>query len=186
MVTLEQKKKIVEDLTSRLEKASGVYMVNFEAMSVEKTNIFRSELKKKNLEYRVAKNTLIKRAISDVEGLEFPDDIYAGPSGVVLGFDDPVEPSKVLKDLMKKLERPAFKGALIEGEYYAEDKLEAITKLPSRADMIASIIGSLDAPMQGIVSSLGAPMQDMVNILNNTIGELGSVIEEVAKKQNND
>jgi large subunit ribosomal protein L10 len=172
MVTLEQKKKIVEGLTSRFEKATGVYLVDFETMNVEQVNKFRGELRKVNAEYVVAKNTLIAKALETIEGKEFPADKLKGQSGVVLAYDDPTVPSKVIKKAFEKDEKPKLKAALLDGQLFDGSQLKQIASLPSKEDMIAAIMGSLSAPASGIAGSMGALIRD-----------IASMIEEVAKKR---
>lgn len=173
MVTTEQKKKIVEDLVEKLGKANGVYLVDFGGMTVAETIKFRRTLKEKGVEMKVAKNTLLKRALDSIEGLDIPEDKYFGPSAFVLGYEDPTAPAKLIKESFDKNEKPALKAALVEGQYFDGSRLKEVATMPSRADMIASIIGSIHAPISGIVGSINAVMRD-----------LSSVIEEVAKKQN--
>ena len=114
-----------------------------------------------------------------------PKKIFFGPTGIAFGYNDPVSPSKVLKEFIDKHDdKPRFKGAAIEGQFYDETKLEKITKLPTREDMIAGIIGSLHAPVTGIARSLGSPTEGIVRSLEAVTRDLASVIEQVAKKQN--
>lgn len=172
MVTIEKKKQIVEDLISRLEKATGVYLVDFTTMNVEQVNNFRSELRAVEAEYVVVKNTLIEKALEKVEGKEIPAEKLKGQSGVVLAYDDPTVPSKVIKKAFDADEKPKLKAALLDGQLFDGSQLKQIATLPSKEDMIAGIMGSLSAPASGIAGTMGALIRD-----------IASMIEEVAKKR---
>ncbi len=173
MVTLEQKKKIVADLVERFERADGYYLVDFQGMNVDEAISFRRELKSKGIEYKVAKNTLIKRALEEVgQGGIIPDETFFAPTGVVFGFDDPVVPAKIIKETFDKKDKPSLKAAVIEGVFYDGTQLKTVAALLSKPEVMAAIIGSLEAPTSGIVGSINAVMRDVA-----------SLIEEVAKKQ---
>lgn len=172
MIRLEQKKEIVEALVPKLEKASGVYLVDFETMSVAETNEFRSQIREIEAEYIVVKNTLIQKALEQVEGKEIPAEKLKGQSGIVLSYDDPTTPSKVIKKAFESNEKPKLKAALLDGQLFYGSQLKQIASLPSKEDMIAGIIGSLSAPASGIAGSMGALIRD-----------IASMVEEVAKKR---
>jgi len=173
MVTLEQKKEIVADLVERFKRANGYYFVDFTGMNVDDAISFRRALKSKGIEYKIARNTLIKRAMQEV-GLDgqVPDDKFFAPTGVVFGFEDPVAPAKIIKETFDKNDKPTLKAAVIDGVFYDGTQLKTVAALLSKPEVMAAIIGSLESPVSGIVGSINAVMRDMA-----------SLIEEVAKKK---
>lgn len=173
MVTLEHKKEIVADLVERFKRAEGYYLVDFTGMSVDDAISFRRALKSKGVEYKVAKNTLIKRALEEagIAGV-VPDEKFFAPTGVVFGFDDPVVPAKIIKETFDKNDRPTLKAAVIEGVFYDGSQLKQVAALLSKPEVMAAILGSLEAPISGVVGSINAVMRDVA-----------SLIEEVAKKK---
>ena len=173
MISKAKKQVIVDGLVANFKKASGYYIVDFKGMTVEDSIRFRRELKKNGVIFKIAKNTLIKRALDGIEdSVALPDNILTGQSGIIFGFDDPVSPSKIIKEQFDKFNRPVLKGTVIEGEYFDGSKLNVLATLPTKLDVMASIVGSLQAPISGIVGSINAVMRD-----------LASIIEECAKKQ---
>jgi large subunit ribosomal protein L10 len=123
------------------------------------------------------KNTLIKKALgqSDNKFSAQQDKIaehLKGPTGVIFAYEDPVSPAKIIKKFFDKSEKPKLKLALVESQVYDSKKLNELASLPTKPEIISSIIGSLHAPISGIVGSLSAVIRD-----------LASIIEEVAKKQ---
>jgi large subunit ribosomal protein L10 len=172
MITKEKKVEQVRRLVELFNKANAYYFIDFTGMTVENTLQFRRELKKNQMELKVSKNTLLERAISESGKLGNFTGGFRGPTGVVFGFGDPIQPAKLLKERIDKFQQPKFKGAFVEGVIYGADQLDKLASLPSKADIIASILGSLNAPISGIVGSINSLMRD-----------LASVIEEVAKKK---
>ena len=172
MVTKSKKQEIVAELIEQISNANSFYFIDFIGMPVKQQEIMRNELKAKNTTMRVAKNTLIKRAFDAAEGVELPFEKLVGMTALVLGNDDPLAPAKVLKEIVDKNKMPRFKGAVIEGQYFDETNLKTLAEMPSKPEIIASILGSLDAPITGIIGSINA-----------TISDLASIIESVAKKQ---
>ncbi len=132
------------------------------------------------MDYRVIKNTLIKKALEQSTNTKFTGQIdklvesLEGPTGVVFAYDDPVSPAKIIKKFFEKLEKPKLKIALVESVAYDKSKLNELASLPTKPEIISSIIGSLHAPISGIVHAINAVIRD-----------LASIVEEVAKKKEN-
>ena len=96
------KSEVVSQLTESLKGSSGVYLANFTGLTVEKVTILRSDLRKKGVVMRVAKNTLIKRALANV-GVEGLDKWLTGPTAIILAdAEDPMAPAKLLVEFLKK------------------------------------------------------------------------------------
>jgi large subunit ribosomal protein L10 len=170
MVTKEQKKEIVAGLSEKFKKASGYYIVNFDKMTVGASIQFRRELRKNGFEMKVAKNTLIERALQAANLNAIPEKNMFGPSGIIFSYDDPIAPAKIIKERFEKFEKPALKAAVIENVFYDGSQLKTLASLPSKPELIAGILGSLDAPITGIVGAINAVMRD-----------LAYLVEEVAK-----
>ena len=167
-MTREEKTQVVAELTEVIGKASGMYFTDFQGMTVEQSTKLRVELRKAGVQYKVAKNTLIRRALSDTGKLT--DDIsksLVGQTGVAFGFDDPVAPARVLKDFIEKnQDKPALKLAYLEGTTYPGSQLKTVAALPTKQDVMASIVGSIAAPISGIAGVLGALQRDLVYVLD--------------------
>ncbi|HEY3874870.1 MAG TPA: 50S ribosomal protein L10 [Candidatus Kapabacteria bacterium] len=167
-MTREEKAEVVSELREVIDRASGMYFTDFEGMTVEQTTRLRTELRKAGLSFKVAKNTLIRRALD--ESGKLSDDVRKSlvrQTGVAFGFDDPVAPARILRDFIEKnQDRPALKLAYIEGQTYPGKDLKKVAAFPTKKDVMASIVGSLQAPMQGIVSVLGALQRDIVYLVD--------------------
>jgi large subunit ribosomal protein L10 len=185
MITRAQKQEIIDGLVEKFQKASGVYVLNYEKMPVAQLTDFRRKLTEEGIDVQVAKNTLIVRAMNEVDGIDIPEEMLVGQSILAFGYDDPVLPAKLIKEFLSKgkTERPALKVVSIEGQIYDSTQLDVVANLPTREDMIAGIIGSLNAPISGIVGALDQATP-LVRTVSAVTRDLISVIDAVAKKQN--
>ncbi|HLP29033.1 MAG TPA: 50S ribosomal protein L10 [Candidatus Didemnitutus sp.] len=172
MITKEQKKVVVAELADMLREATSLFFVDFTGMTVATDQAFRNELRKKGVTMRVAKNTLIIRALADVGGYEIEDSKFAGQTAVIFGGADPIAPAKIIRQYFEKGERPKLKVAVVEGQVFDGTQLKQVSELPTREDLISAMIGSIHAPISGIVGSINAVMRDVA-----------SLVEEVAKKK---
>jgi large subunit ribosomal protein L10 len=172
MITKEQKQAVVAELAELIRGASSLYFVDFTGLTVAQDQAFRRDLRAKGVTMRVAKNTLLLRALAEVGGYEIEDKQLAGQTAMILGASDPVAPAKVIRQHFEKLEKPRLKVAVVEGMYFGPSQLKQVSELPTREELIAGILGSINAPITGIVGSLNAVMRDVA-----------SIIEEVAKKK---
>lgn len=176
----KQKEQAVLEIKEKLEKASSLYFTDFSGLTVEQTNELRDEFFNAKVDYHVIKNTLIKKALEQSSNSKFSGEIeklienLKGPTGVVFAYDDPISPAKIIKKFYEKLEKPKLKIALVESVAYDKSKLNELASLPTKPEIISSIIGSLHAPISGIVNAINAVIRD-----------LASVIEEAAKKKEN-
>ncbi|MFP4368337.1 MAG: 50S ribosomal protein L10 [Candidatus Kapaibacterium sp.] len=173
MITKKKKQEIIDEISEKLGRAKGLYFIDFTGLSVKDSADLRSLFKEKEVEFKVAKNTLLKRAIDSIDGMEVPGGKLFGPTGIAFAYDDPVVPARILKDYTVKRETPKLKSAILEGAHYDGSQLKQLAELPSREDNIAGILAALNAPVAGIAGAINA-----------TIRDLASLIEEVAKKQN--
>lgn len=174
MINLETKKQKLAELNDKFSRAQGLYFMDFSSMNVEEINSLRKKFREKGVEYKVAKNTLIWRAIEE-QGMGNLDETFLkGNTSIAFAYDDPLVPAKILKQILDKAEKPKFKAAIVEKVFYDGTKLNLLGTLPSKAELISGILGSLSSPISGIVGTLDSIFRD-----------IASLVEEVAKKQNN-
>jgi len=173
----QDKEQAVLEIKEKLEKASSIYLTDFTGLTVAETNELRDEFFNAKVDYSVHKNTLVKKALEQSTNSFSGQaaklvEYLKGPTGVIFAYDDPVSPAKILKKFFDKGEKPKLKVALVEKEAYDGKRLNELASIPSKPEIISSIIGSLQAPISGIVGAISAVIRD-----------LASVIEEAAKKQ---
>ena len=177
----------VAALEEKLGKAQGIIFTDFSGLtSGEMNQLRRRFFEAAGAEYVVEKNTLMKLALTakGLTGVE--DSALAGPTGLALGYDDPVTPAKLiaeyskeyLKNSGKKVERPVFKGALVDGTYYNVDQAIELAKLPPMQELRATIVGGIAAPPSQFVGVLAAVTRDFLYLLDALIEKKREAGEE--------
>lgn len=159
--TLEEKKEITEELTRLLDDAETVYLTDFRGLDVEAMTDLRARLREEGIGYRVAKNTLMSRALDDLDlpGLE---DHLEGPTGLVLGGEDPVMPAKIVKEFAEEHDdRPSVKAGVVDRTTVSREDVARLAELPTREELLSSIVGSLGSPVSGIVGVLEGLLRDI-------------------------
>ena len=159
-------KEQVIELTEKLEKAKAIYFTDYLGLDVGSVTELRKMFFEQEIEFCVAKNTLIKLAAENnkIEGLE---DFLSGPTALAISYDEPTKPAKVIKKFAKEHEKPEVKGILFEGEVLQNDRFESIASLPSREELLSHFVGTIQSPLSGLVRILNASMSNMVYVLTN-------------------
>lgn len=172
MPTLSEKKAVVEEITEQLNSSNGVYITNYTGMSVGDMGEIRGQFRKGNVRFKVYKNTLIKRAMEAIGGYEelFPH--LHDQNGFAFVEEELAAPAKVLKDYIKENNKPAFMAALIDGDYYSEEKLDSLAAMKSKNEIIGDIMSLLQAPLTNVISGLQAQGSTIAGAVQ-TIAEKG-------------
>lgn len=167
-----EKEQIIGEVAEVVGRSHGLFFTDFGGLSVEQATDLRREFRKSGVEYRVVKNTLIRQALERVGGYDSVLDMLAGPTGVAFAFDDPVAPAKIIQKFSEKHKKLSLKACVIDHQVYDGARLDEIAKIPTRLELIAAMLGSLQAPIAGISGTVSAVLRELV-----------SVIDEVGKKK---
>jgi large subunit ribosomal protein L10 len=159
-MTKEQKNEVIEALKEKFSQYNNFYVTNTEALSVDQIGKLRRICFDKKVEMKVAKNTLIKKALESLNTTRYAD-VFDSLSGVtaLLFSEDAKEPALIISDFRRssKGELPGLKAAFIDGDVFAGDnQLEALRTLKSKNDLIGEIIGLLQSPLSNVMSGLNA------------------------------
>jgi large subunit ribosomal protein L10 len=160
-----EKEQIVAEVTEVVGRARGMFFTDFSGLTVEQATELRREFRKSGVDYKVVKNTLIQKALESLTGYDKVYDKLGGPTGVAFAFDDPVTPARIIQKFKEKHSKLSLKVCVLEKEVYDGSKLDVLAKLPSRKEMIASILGSLQAPLAGVPTVLIAVIRDLVSVV---------------------
>lgn len=154
---LEIKKQVVSDIVKKFQDAQSVIVVSFSGLSVEDVTALRAQFRQNNVEYCVLKNTLVRRALHElnIEGL---DDVLNGPSAFAFGMSDPVSPAKIVSDFITKNKTEALqiKAGLMGTEILSDAQIKELATVPSREVLLARLLGSLQSSIAGFVRVLDA------------------------------
>jgi large subunit ribosomal protein L10 len=159
-MTKEQKNEVIEALKEKFSQYNNFYVTNTEALSVAQITKLRRICFDKQVEMKVAKNTLIRKALESL-GEDRYSNVFESLNGVtaLMFSENPKEPALILSDFRKssKAELPALKAAFIDGDVFAGDnQLQALTTLKSKQDLIGDVIALLQSPAKTVISALNA------------------------------
>ena len=146
MAKVELKQPVVAEIAEVLNGAKSAVVVDYMGITVEEADSMRKQLREAGIDYTVYKNTLVNRAI---QGTEFESlaQVLSGPSAFAFGYEDATAPARELNSVIKKLNKMTFKAGIVEGEFYDQEGILAIAKLPSRDELIAKFMGSIKSPV---------------------------------------
>ncbi|MEG0770373.1 MAG: 50S ribosomal protein L10 [Clostridia bacterium] len=162
---LEQKQKVVENIADRLSNATAGVFVDYKGITVEEDTKLRFELRKSDVEYSVVKNTLTKFAAKKV-GLEGLDDILNGTTALATSTDDVIIAAKIVNEYAKSHSNFQIKAGFVDGKVLSADEVITLASLPSKEELIAKMLGSLNAPISGLVNVLNGNIRGLVVALN--------------------
>ena len=168
MSRFEEKQKVVEDIKTKFQNSTGVVLADYRGLTVTQVTDLRAQLREAGVEYRVLKNTMVRRAADEL-GIEGLDEFMKGPTAVAFSAD-PVAPAKILSEFSRKNKNFAIKAGVLEGKVINSDKIKDLASLPSREVLLAQVLAGIQAPLQG-----------MVNVLQGPIRKMGYALEEVRK-----
>jgi large subunit ribosomal protein L10 len=163
-LTKEQKTAVVADLTKLLSESKLTVVAQYKGMTVKSIQTLRKEAKEDGTSVKVVKNRLVKKAISEVESLKDVD-TSALHSQLLYAFNDAdeVAPAKALNAFSKKDPSLQFVGAFTaEGTFISADEVKALANLPSKNQLIAGIINTLNSPVRGVMGSLSGDIHGLL------------------------
>ncbi|MCP4694551.1 MAG: 50S ribosomal protein L10 [Desulfobacterales bacterium] len=162
---LTQKIKIAEELHEKFRKSVVVIVTDYKGLDVKATTEMRRRLRDADIEYKVVKNSLLVRASKETDAALLQD-YFLGPSAVALSYDDPVAPAKVLIDFAKENDKLEIKAGVLNGKTLSLDDLKALASLPSREELLGTLVYTINAVPTKLVRTLNAIPGQFVNVLN--------------------
>ena len=147
MAKVEEKKPVVDEISTHLKDAKSLVLVDYRGLTVEQDTQLRKQLREAGVSYKVYKNTMMRFAFkgTDYEPL---DPYLNGPSGcAIVGGDDPIAPARIMCDFAKKADKLEIKGGVVEGKLYDADGIKSLSTIPSREVLLSKLLGSLQAPV---------------------------------------
>ena len=159
---LKQKEEEVSKLAEKLKEAKIILLTDYRGINVADVTKLRADLRNTNSEYKVIKNNIIKRAL-DANGESGLDDLLEGPTAIVIGTEDYLEPSKVIYNFSKNNEFYKIKGGIIEGKVMTAEEIITLAKLPSRQELMAKLAGALLGNITNLAVALDAVREQKAN-----------------------
>ena len=155
----QQKQAVIDEIKAKLEGAEAVVLIDYMGPTVAQADAMRKELRENDIDYTVYKNTLMKRAIAGTE-FEPLGDAMEGPSAIAISKTDATAPGRLLKKAMKDFNKMEFKAGVVEGTFYNKEQIEQLASIPSREELLAKFLGSIQSPVSKFVRTLAAIAED--------------------------
>ncbi|MFP4059583.1 MAG: 50S ribosomal protein L10 [Bacteroidota bacterium] len=171
----EDKNRIIENLTDKIKGASHFYLADISTLNAEDTSQLRRKCFEKDIELVVVKNTLLKKALENVDGnFEEMYNILEQPTSVMFCETGNV-PAKLIKEFRKEHDRPVLKAAFVEESVYVGDEnLDSLATLKSKEELIGDVMLALQSPANNLVSAL-----------NGAAANIAGVLKTLSEKENN-
>lgn len=158
----ERKIQQVADLKEKLGQVKAAVFTDFRGLDAALMTDLRARLRKENIEFKVIKNSVLRRATENQEGIH---KYCVGPTAIALGYSDPVAPAKILYDFSKENPNLKIKVGLLNDQVLDESQVVDLAKLPSREVLLAKLLSVMNAPLTGFVTVLQGTMRNFVATL---------------------
>ncbi len=165
-----EKKYLVEEVNTHLEKSEYVYLTNYERITVDEIADLRAKLEPFGAEFHVVKNSIFSVAAA---AKDLPDlsEHLKGQTAIVVGGADPSGVAKAVSEFFKKKEKVDLKGGILNDRELSRDEIIALSKLPGIESLRAQLLGLLSQPATGFVRVINAVPQGLVNVLQAKVRE---------------
>ena len=159
-----EKEQVVAHLSDKLKQATFAVLTDYRGLTVEKITKLRNELRGVSTDYHVAKNSFLKRAS---EGTEFEqlNQYFAGPTAVLLSYDDPIAPSKILTKFLKDYSELNIKAGFLQGRVLSVEDITGLSTLPGKEELLSKIVSLCVAPQRRLLSTLNYVPLKFVQVL---------------------
>lgn len=147
--TIDTKKVVVEEIASKLKESKSTIIVDYRGLNVSEVTELRKQLREANVEFKVYKNTMTRRAVEQAE-LDGLNDVLTGPNAIAFSTEDVVAPAKVLNEFAKNHEALEIKAGVIEGKVSSVEEVKALAELPSRDGLLSMLLSVLQAPVRNL------------------------------------
>ena len=165
---MPSKKNIAQlsDLKNIFSNATAIYFTGYQGLNVASITNLRANFFKNNIDYKVAKNSLLKIVVAEnnFTGL---DNALKGDTAIAISYDEPVSPAKILKEFIKDNDLPIIKGIIIDGKVIEVKMFKKLSKMDSKEAMLGQLVSMLNNPLQNLVSTLNSPIQNTLGALLN-------------------
>lgn len=162
-----QKQEIFRNLKEKISKSKSVVFAGFNALGVKDNESLRDQLRQEKSEYYVAKKTLMNLALKE-NGMDINVKDFDGKVAAIFSYEDEVAPAKIIGNFRKDKEKEGklfFLGGILEGKLLSKQQVEVLAALPSKQELYAKMVGSLNAPVSGFVNVLAGNLRGLVGVL---------------------
>lgn len=166
------KEAFVSDMRRDVARAAGVIFLDYTRFTVAQANVFRSRLRAAQIGYRVVKNTLMGRVLADTPYAAAADCLRGTPTGVVIGFDDPVAAARLTFEFMKECANLRVKGGIVEQRAINAAQTAELAKMPGRIELQGMVISQALSPGRNLMGAIKSPSGRVVGALEALVKRL--------------
>ncbi|MBX6755175.1 50S ribosomal protein L10 [Thermorudis peleae] len=159
-----EKAQQIDEIATILDQSQLVIVADYRGLTVADLTGFRSQLRQHDAKLRVVKNTLTRIAAERV-GTTVMTPLLEGPTALIYTTGDPVATAKAVNDFVRSSRILTVKGALLGRQLLSPQDVEQLATLPSRPELVAKVVGGLQAPLYGLVSVLSGPVRSLLYVL---------------------
>ena len=180
-ITKQKKHELVETYLEHLTQSHAIVLADYRGLSVSQMQALRRQMREQDTVVQVTKNTLLKLALEQA-GMPVPEELLVGPTAIAYLPEDIATAVKALFDFAKDQEDLSVKGAILEGQVLDAEAAKGLRDLPSRATVLAELLGVLQGPTSELVHILEAPANELYRTMQAPLRELALTIQAYAGK----
>lgn len=165
-----EKEKVVAGFASKFSSVAGVFIADYRGLTVDDVNKLRKSFRQAGVEYRVVKNTLLRRAVAGT-ALEAVSKHFKGTTAIAIAPTDAIAAAKAAVDFAKTNEKFKLRAAFVEGQVLAEEGIKALSSMPGQAELRAQLLGLINAPAAKLLAQLNAPGQQTAGVIQAWVDE---------------
>jgi len=167
----EQKVELVEQYAEQLKESKGIILTDYRGLSVGDMQAIRTDMRPLDGRYQVVKNRLLQLALEEV-GFSLPEEWLEGPTAVSFCRDEVPSVAKVLKEHAEELGLLEIKGGYLDGDVMSKEQVQSIAELPSREQLLAQVLGGINAPARQTAGVVASGIRQVVNVLQAYVDKL--------------
>ena len=146
MAKVELKQPIVEEIANNIKDAQAVVLVDYSGLTVEQDTILRKELRESGVQYKVYKNTLMRRAFEGTPCADLDKHLH-GTNAIAISATDATAPARILAKFAKQYPALELVAGIVEGNYNDQAGIQALSQIPSREELLGKLLGSIQSPI---------------------------------------
>src|SRR5690625_2177136 len=146
---IEKKKGVVQEITDRFRDSQTTVIVNYRGLDVAEVTELRKQLREAGVEYKVYKNSMTKRAVTNFE-IDDMNEMLVGPTAVAFSKDDDIAPAKIINNFAKDHDALENKGGVIDGELASIEQIKELAQLPDHEGLVSMLLSVLQAPIRNL------------------------------------
>lgn len=167
MITKEQKKEFISNLTDKLSRQESVIFFDYTGLKVDKFQELRKKLREQEMDCQVSRKTLIDLSLKKAGLDSLNARILVGQIALVFGYKDEALPAKILYDFSKENEEIKILSGFVQGEYLENEAIISLAKLPLRQELLSKMIRSILFPVSNLTNVLNGNLIKLINIFKN-------------------